>query len=221
MKKLVLAIALFVGAIQFSNAQLSFGLKAGINNDLNGQASKYITLPEGYSIDSKSNNGGYHAGLWMRVKLPIIGFYVRPEIMYTDLKSEYTFNTPDMGLITATSTPINYSLQKIDVPVLLGLKFLGVGNVFLGPNVQYILKSDLNADQVGFSDSSIKEKMSVGMVLGAGIEFWKLGLDARFETGFTTPPSTDITDITNIENIANSLSSQKPNQLIIGLSYKF
>tara|TARA_B100000809_G_scaffold264657_1_gene321099 strand:+ start:25721 stop:26380 length:660 start_codon:yes stop_codon:yes gene_type:complete len=219
MKKVLLTIALFVGTIQFSNAQISYGLKAGMNIDANGEASKQIEFPAGISLDTKSNNGGFHAGAWLRVKVPIIGLYVRPELIYTDLTSEYTLNITEPNTGITESTGIEYSLTKIDMPVLLGLKFLGVGNVFLGPNVQYLLSSELKSDFS--SDDSIDEELSIGLVIGAGVEFWKLGLDVRFETGFVSPQSTTIPTSEDIANIANSLTSQKPNQVIIGLSYKF
>jgi hypothetical protein len=219
MKKGLLMIALFIGAIQFSNAQISYGLKAGMNFDANSEASSYIELPDGITLDSKSSNGGFHAGAWLRVKVPLIGLYVRPEIIYTDLKSEYTINAPLVGL---DNSKIEYSLTKIDVPVLLGLKFLGVGNIFLGPNVQYLLKSDMSSDI--YNSDSIDEELSFGLVIGAGVEFWKLGLDVRFETGFVTPESTDISSIGSIEDlkpVVDALTGQKPNQVIVGLSYKF
>ena len=90
MKKVLLTMVLVVASIQYSNAQLSYGLKTGLNVDLNGQASEYIKLPNGLSIESASNNGGYHFGAWFRVKVPLIGLYVRPEVIYTSLSSEHT-----------------------------------------------------------------------------------------------------------------------------------
>lgn len=224
MKRVLLVIALFIGAIQFSNAQISYGVKAGMNFDVNGQASEYITMPDGFSIESNNSNGGYHAGVWLRVKVPLVGLYVRPEIIYTDLKSEYTLNVPSTSIPgLPESSKIEYSLSKVDVPVLLGLKILGVGNVFLGPNLQYLLKSDFKSD---FSnDDTIDEEISIGLVIGAGIEFWKLGLDVRFETGFASPDSVDLSsigdEISDLEPILDVLSGQKPNQIIVGLSYKF
>lgn len=218
MKKVLLAIVFVIGVIQFSHAQVSFGIKAGINSDLNGQASKFITLPTGSSIESESSNGGYHAGAWLRVKVPVVGFYIRPEIIYTNLNSEYTLMSTVAGYENST---IEYSLTKVDVPILLGLKFLKFGNIFVGPNVQYLLKYDVKS--AFYNEDTIDEELSVGLIIGAGIEFWKLGLDVRFETGFVNPKSTDISSVNtsaDLEPIVGLLTGQKPNQVIIGLSYK-
>ena len=212
-------MALVAAAFQFSNAQISYGIKGGMNIDLNGEASDYIELPDGISIESEGSNGGYHAGAWLRVKIPLLGLYVRPEVIYTDLSSEYTLKT---NIPTFESTKIENTLTKIDVPVLLGMKFLSVGNVFLGPNMQYTLKSE-STTQYGSLDS-VEEEISFGLVIGAGLEFWKLGVDVRFETGFASPDSLDFTTIDlpeDLEPIMATLSGQKPNQLIVGLSYKF
>ena len=75
-------------------------------------------------------------------------------------------------------------------------------------------------------NDSIDKKISIRLVIGAGVEFWKLGLDVRFETGFVRLKTTEITSFTSFEDvkrIANVLDGalQKPNQLIVGLSYKF
>ena len=224
MKKVLLTLVLVVASIQYSNAQISYGLKTGLNIDLNGQASDFINLPNGIVLDSDSSNGGYHFGAWFRVKVPLIGLYVRPEVIYTDLNSEHTISAADEiypGFGKPSST-LKYSLSKIDIPVLLGLKFLAVGNIFVGPNIQYILSSELEND-FGYNPG-IDEKISFGLVIGAGIEFWKLGIDARFETGFAPPKDLDVTSITGseaLEPIIGLLAGQKPSQLIIGLSYKF
>lgn len=228
MKKVLLAVAFVFGALQFSNAQISYGVKAGMNFDANNEASKYITMPEGFSIKSNTSNGGFHAGAWFRVKIPLVGLYVRPEFIYTDLTSQYNLVTP-LPILTG-DTKIEYNLTKVDVPVLFGLKFLKFGNVFLGPNVQYTTKSEskfISSSSIfndDLSNDSIDEKITFGIIVGAGIEFWKLGLDVRFETGFVSPDSTDLSSISSSEDLkplVDALTGQKPNQLIVGLSYKF
>ena len=57
----------------------------------------------------------YHAGLWLRFKLPMVGWYIRPELVYTSLKSEVELRT--------AATTAGYNFQKIDIPVLIGKKF--------------------------------------------------------------------------------------------------
>lgn len=229
MKKLLFTIALTFAAIQFTNAQINFGVKGGMNIDMNSEASKYIDLPTGYSLETDKSSG-YHAGIWLRVKVPVVGLYVRPEINYTNLSSEYTIGYAAAGPISAGSASAKFDLTKIDVPLLLGFKVLKFGNIFIGPNFQYLTKSELTISAsdpllsaLNTTDDSIDQELSVGLVAGIGLEVWKLGLDVRLETGFNIPDEnvTTTDPAAAINSIAAALGNQKPNQIIVGLSYKF
>lgn len=188
---------LTLGLSQISNAQVAFGLKGGVNYNNNGDASFSSTSTD--VIDGAESKSGYHAGIWLRAKLPIIGLYVRPEIVFTQVKSEYLFN----------NLSTDYNFKKIDVPVLLGKKILGFGNVFIGPSFQYILE-----DEFILSDFTTDEfdKFSVGVQMGFGVEFGKLGVDVRWERGLSNSEATFIDSNLNIDN--------RTNQIIFGLSLR-
>lgn len=196
MKKIVLVIFLALGVHQFSNAQISFGVKAGINYNNNGEdAFKDATndIAEGASAKT-----GYHAGVWLRGKLPILGLYLRPEIIYTEVKSEFEVQ----------ARTEDYSFKKLDVPVLVGKKLLGFAHVFAGPSFQYILE-----DQIDFRNLSTDEfnKFTVGLQFGAGVEFDNIGIDVRWERGLTKSEA---------EFANNAKIDNRVNQLIFGISLK-
>ncbi len=201
MRKIVLALCFALGVTQFSQAQLDFGIKAGIN--FNSDSFQFSDKSINETVDTKSKMG-YHAGIWTRIKVPVIGLYVRPELVYTALKSEITSKT--LG-----ST--DYNFQKIDIPVLVGMKFLGVANVFVGPSFQYIIDGDLKWDIV----KEVKtDDFTVGMQLGAGVELGKIGLDVRWERGFSDTESKAI-----LKAGSEGKFDTRVNQIIVGLSYKF
>ena len=196
MKKIVLVIFLALVVHQFSNAQISFGVKAGINYNNNGEdAFKDATndIAEGASAKT-----GYHAGVWLRGKLPILGLYLRPEIIYTEVKSEFEVQ----------ARTEDYSFKKLDVPVLVGKKLLGFAHVFAGPSFQYILE-----DQIDFRNLSTDEfnKFTVGLQFGAGVEFDNIGIDVRWERGLTKSEA---------EFANNAKIDNRVNQLIFGISLK-
>jgi len=195
MKKIFLFFAFSIAAMQFANAQINYGIKGGLNYNTTDVA---VSGASGVSTDS---NSGYHAGLWLRIKVPVVGLYLRPEVVYTSLKSDYSFGT--------------YTLNKIDIPVLVGMKFLGVGNIFVGPSFQYLLNSDLKVGGIDVSNSLSKD-LSIGLQVGLGVEFWKLGVDVRYETGLSKAEN-------SFGDIASTLYKidTQPNQFIVGLSYKF
>ena len=133
MKKIVLVCLLLTGINHHSNAQLHYGVKAGINynSDSFEDASDDV-------LDGAKTKTGFHTGIWFRAKLPAIGFYLRPEIVYTELKNSLNYDSP-----FAPPREADFKFRKIDVPVLIGKKILGIGNVFAGPSFQYILASDM------------------------------------------------------------------------------
>jgi hypothetical protein len=204
MKKVFLMMSLALACSQTSSAQLDFGVKAGLN--YNSESIQSVSEDVFTGAESKT---GYHAGVWLRFKLPIIGFYLRPEIVYTNLENELLYKIRE----TAPSQTTFYNFQKIDIPVLIGKKFFGIGNVFAGPSFQYILNSDFSLNDISEVDT---DGFSVGLQFGAGIELGNLGIDVRWERGLNTIESTFL----------NALSERvtfdtRVNQIIIGLSYKF
>lgn len=205
MKTKIFAIALVFFACQFATAQVNYGIKGGLNFN----ASELSTDSDNLDSDDSS---GYHAGVWMRVKVPVVGIYVRPEVVYTSLSSEYSL--PGIGQTA------KFNLNRIDVPVLLGMKFIGVGNFFIGPSFQYVLDSDFSVAGIDLKQDDAKEDINVGFQIGLGIEFWKLGIDVRYESAFSKAESA-FNDSAEEALINNFKIDNQPNQFVLGLSYKF
>ena len=102
MKKIIIILFLAFGFIQASNGQIQFGIKGGVNYNSNSV--------EGVSQDVFSgaeSKTGYHAGIWTRIKIPVLGLYVRPELVYTNLENEVFYSQ--------TASKTRHSFQKIDV----------------------------------------------------------------------------------------------------------
>ena len=206
MKKVFLMISLAFAFSQTSTAQIDFGLKAGLN--YNSESIQSVSEDVFTGGESKT---GYHAGIWLRFKLPIIGFYLRPELVYTNLENELLYKITKEA---PTSQTTSYNFQKIDIPVLIGKKFFGIGNVFAGPSFQYILNSGFSLNDIADVDT---DGFSVGLQFGAGIELGNLGIDVRWERGLNTIESTFL----NVSTNTNVTFDTRVNQIIIGLSYKF
>ena len=183
---------------QTSSAQVAFGIKGGVNYNSNSIKEVGTDVFEG----AKSKTG-YHAGIWLRAKIPVIGLYIRPELVYTNLENEVLYKT------TGNST--NYKFQKIDIPVLLGKKIFGVGNVFIGPSFQYVLSSDFGFDDIKDVEA---DGFTVGLQFGGGIELGKLGIDVRWERAFSGIESNVV------GNAGLSNFDTRINQVIVGLSYR-
>lgn len=198
MKKIIVLL-FFAFAMQTATAQIQYGIKAGINYNNNGDAT--FSTAGSDLIDGAKSKSGWHAGLWLRAKLPILGLYIRPELIYTQVKSEYLYK----------GTTTDYDFKKIDVPVLVGTKFLGFANAFIGPSFQYIIDSDFQFSNLSTDDFS---KFSVGMQMGFGVEFGSLGVDVRWERGLSS------TEANFVDNNTNITVDNRTNQIIFGISYK-
>ena len=119
MKKTIFILFLVIGTSQISNAQINFGIKGGVN--YNSDSFQEVQTDVLSGAKSKT---GFHAGIWTRFKLPIIGLYIRPELVYTSLKSELTSKN--------SSDKSTFDFQKIDVPVLLGKRIFKIGHIYAG-----------------------------------------------------------------------------------------
>lgn len=193
-KTLLLAVYAMFSIAAFAQSDSGFGIKGGINYNGNGNYFESV----GDAANEPDKNIGYHAGIFGKIKLGPI--YVRPELVYTKTKSDYAAGTFDMS--------------KLDVPVLVGIKLIGPLHVFAGPAFQYILDSEF--DGIGINE--IENDFSVGAHLGAGVNLGKLGVDIRYERGFSNNEASFIN--TNVTNLPNSKIDTRPEQLILSLSLK-
>ena len=204
MKKIIFACFLLTLVTKNSQAQLQFGLKGGVNYNSDSFESVSNDV-----LNGAKTTTGIHTGLWLRAKLPVIGLYIRPEIVYTELNNSVNYESP----FSAPKTT-DFKFRKIDVPVLIGKKFLGIGNVFAGPSFQYILSSDFELNDLREVSS---ESFSLGIQLGAGIELGRLGIDLRWERGLS---KTETVFVDNTIFDSNFNFDKRVSQIIFGISYK-
>ncbi|PHR74548.1 MAG: hypothetical protein COA67_00270 [Lutibacter sp.] len=188
MKKVFIACAIFCGAYLTSNAQ--FGVKGGLNYNSNGDLKE---LSQDIKSDGKI---GYHVGIIYQTKGS--GFYLRPELVYTSTKSKYTSKG-------------EFTMNKIDMPILLGYHVFKPVSIFAGPSLQYILDTDLK----GFNLNDAENDFTVGIQFGAAVELGeKLSIDLRYEKGLSD-------NLVEISGIDGDRIDSRPTQLIVGLAFKF
>ena len=192
MKKLSCLLVLLTTTLQFTIAQSGsgFGIKAGLNYNANGD---YIDSFNS-NIENPDRNIGYHFGIFGKLGNKV---YFKPELVYTKTKSDY-----DSG---------DFDMQKLDAPLLVGIKVLGPVSIFAGPSLQYIIDSEF--ENIDIDD--VENDFSVGLNFGIGLNIDKLGIDLRYERGFSDNEATFLNN--NNININNRLDTL-PDQLILSLS---
>lgn len=186
MRKLVLLAAVLFSAGLAAQTDTGFGIKGGLNYNGNGD---YFESAQSAAEDPDKNLG-FHVGIFGKIGDKL---YFRPELVYTSTKSEY--NNGD------------FKMQKLDAPLLVGLKVLGPVSVFGGPSLQYILDTDFEDVTLG----DVKNDFTVGLNFGAAINFNSFGIDLRYERGLSDNEA-------NFVGITGGRVDTRPDQLILSLS---
>ena len=187
-KKLILALFAVAAFTLTTNAQNGggFGIKGGLNYNANGNYFESI----GANAKHPDRNVGYHVGLYGKFGDRL---YFKPELVYTQTKSEYGSDALKM--------------QKIDAPLLVGLKILGPVSVFAGPSLTYILDSKFD----GISLKELENEFTIGAQFGIGLNFNGFGVDVRYEKGLSKNYGT--------VGISEGRVDTRPDQLILGISF--
>ncbi|NJB70577.1 hypothetical protein GGR42_001039 [Saonia flava] len=204
-KTLLVAVYALVSITAFAQSGSGFGIKAGLNYNQNGDLSFRDAVSSSSEDIIAGSDGkiGYHIGFFGKLDFPKI--YLRPEIIYTKTKSDYSSN----GINS------EYDISKLDVPVLLGYKIVGPLSVFAGPAFQYTLDNDLKDLQV----EDVKNDFSVGLHMGVGVNLGNIGVDVRYERGFSENEADFIGENITGSDISGRVDS-RPSQIIFGLSLK-
>ena len=185
------ALLVFCLMVLYQSAQSQtgsgFGIKGGLNYNSNGQYFKDAEAIWG----SPKNNLGYNLGLFGKVNAGPV--FLRPELNYTNLKSEIN--------------SVQLQTQRLDAPVLVGINLLGpLVSVFAGPSFHYYIEDELRDFEF--------DKFNAGYQFGIGLNLGNVGLDLRYERVLNG-------QTVNIDNVFTGDGDFRYQQLMLGLSFKF
>lgn len=165
MKKLLFAALVAVSS--FVSAQnIDFGLKGGLvfNSD---KGELFSNIEQIYNNKGKGSTG-FQAGALARISL--VGLYIQPELLYTQFKNEYNIE----------GYTIDVKKNRIDVPVAVGKKILGIGHIQAGPVFSYYFDDKFSVDDY---IKAKQDQFNLGLHVGAGVQVSKLMFDLRYEFG--------------------------------------
>ncbi|TRO63882.1 outer membrane beta-barrel protein [Christiangramia sabulilitoris] len=200
MKKLLFFGFLILGAASMQAQKAEFGLKGGLNYGATGDYESAQEGAEDFASNFEEggkNKTGFHAGVFAQFE--VLGIFLRPELLYTELNTEYS--------------TFDYKVQKIDAPVLLGLNVLGPLNIKAGPSFQYVLNNEI--ENSPFSIGDVEDEISVGYQLGAGLDLGRLEFDVRYEGAFSENTAFGLNEMAS----ENFTVDSRPSQWILSLSY--
>lgn len=186
-----------IGSAAMAQSGSGFGIKAGLSYNKNGDLISAAEEGGTDIIEGAKGKTGYHVGVFGKLDFPMI--YLRPELVYSKTKSSYDVD----------GSSHDYDISKLDLPILLGYKIIGPLHVFAGPAFQYTLKNDL--DELEIDD--VKNDFTVGLNAGVGVNLGNIGLDVRYERGFSENEA-------EIIDIPEGRVDSRPSQIIFALSLK-
>lgn len=197
-KKFSLAIVSGIMLISSANAQVSFGIRAGVNfakwqgDDLQ-VIEKIVDKTNGY-ITTKGVTR-FHVGGY--VDIPVIhGITFEPGLQYS--KKGYSMKG-DLQINALKFLGVNVGLQVqshyIDMPLLLKVDVVKGLNVYVGPQFSYLVRSTLNAKagilginlfNRGYGITSQFNRLDMGLAGGVGYKFNNgLNVQAGYDYGLS------------------------------------
>lgn len=192
-KNLLIAIVACFAMGTVSAQEFSIGPKIGIS-----QGNVEVT---GDGFSKGSSKVGYHVGLFARLGGNAI--FVQPEVLYTNTGGKFK---QEQG-----SDQVNYeaSFNRLDVPVLVGLKLANLFRIQVGPVASFMLDSEITQD-VGNAELPDYKKSTLAYQAGIGLDIGNMILDLKYEG-----PLGKISD-----KIAGFSTDQRQNQLILSLGIR-
>lgn len=167
MKKVILytiCAFLFAGT---SYSQVKLGVRGGFNIN---NIKLYQDANERHQVSYESGLG-FHFGLTSQIKISKL--FIQPELLF----STSTHNVTVDDILSGDGTEVGKQrFNKVDFPILAGLKFDNNFKVGVGPVFTKIVssKSDI-------LDSDELNKATVGYQFVAGFDWERFSLEARYE----------------------------------------
>jgi hypothetical protein len=189
MKKLFVTLfcLAFIGSIQAQD--FSIGPKVGV--------SQGNVRVDGNDFSTSGGRMGYHIGGFLRMGGNM--FFIQPEVLYTNTGGEIEERT-GTGTVSYEAT-----FNRLDVPVMLGLRFAEVFRVQAGPVASFLLSSDWDGNpDVDFNTTTI------GYQAGIGLDIANLIIDLKYEGPLGN----------TADRIAGFNTDLRQNQIILSLGFR-
>ena len=179
MKKLLLSACLLVFATAaFSQAQLGYGVRAGMNlSEIIATLNKDITTV--WRV-------GFTAGVFGDVRFNE-NFALEADVLYSQ-QGVHKFRARHAG---SDAPGFKTNMNYINVPLLAKFYLTKGFNVVIGPQGSFLVKKKVEGDLDAAAHDYVKSSMNkanIDLLLGMGYEFQNgLMLDLRYHVGLTQP----------------------------------
>lgn len=195
MKKIALLLLFGFFASASYSQDFSIGPKIGVSST----SLKF----DDNEINGGSNQTGFHIGAFARIGG--VGFFVQPEVLFTQTKGDFKYN----GFNPGGNPDFEAEFNRLDVPVMVGVKMFKILRLQAGPIASINLKTDLiNA---GNTVQNVETKSAtLGYQAGVGLDIGNLIIDAKYEGGLNGV----------VQSIGGFSTDQRINQWVLSLGFR-
>ncbi|MCU4157184.1 PorT family protein [Carboxylicivirga sp. A043] len=190
-KLLIIAVLAIATTSSFAQDRIAFGLKTGFNST----KIKLSDIPDNETIKNEANNG-FLFGAYGRLRL-FGNLTFQPELYYAKKQS-------DISVVLVEGQPkesFDVTFHTWDIPLLVNIRLLDlkVASVYgvAGPVASF--NANTKTDLPGYEDV---DSANWTFQAGAGVEFWRLTADVRYEWGMKDISKVDIGQKTNVLTFA-------------------
>jgi|TARA_B000000565_G_scaffold165094_1_gene124835 hypothetical protein len=185
MKKLFLSTLLL--ALSFGVSAQSFSWGAKVNVGSPNLKIKDIQTDDNIAklLDDTDAVLTYQLGVFTRFMFA--GIYVQPEAMFSSSKTEMKFENIFDENNTSNNVVGEMKLNKLDVPVMIGKRFMKILRINAGPVFSYILSQNIGQSGTKEAWNEINaeyKNATVGLQYGIGVDIAMINIDLRVEKGF-------------------------------------
>lgn len=174
MKKLILFL-LILAAVPVAQAQLSLGLRGGMNFSRLPQKTFSLDAPQNQISTLRDSYTGFHIGAMGQISL--LGIFIMPELLFVSTGNDF--------LLEKGGEEIFYQqkFSQVDIPVMVGTK-IGPLRAGVGPVATFVLNSTSDLpDDAGFNERF--NAATYGLQLGAGVTLGNLAFDLKYQFGLS------------------------------------
>ena len=173
MKRITIAALFLIGIAGSANAQLNYGLKAGLNyGGISGiDRSNLAETASGYT--------GFHGGIFLGAKIVAVG-----------IQADATISTQGSTIKEAGGAAKNLQNTYLNLPVVAKFYLVpNVLNIHAGPQFSVLLNSKYDGEKTAVFDTVVQdvkdkfESKDIGMTVGIGLDLLKLQIEARYNIG--------------------------------------
>ncbi|MGW8121337.1 outer membrane beta-barrel protein [Roseivirga echinicomitans] len=163
MKK-ILILGLMLCLVYSVSAQVNFGPR------VTATSTKISLKENATAIKEGDGEFGYQYGVFLRMKVPVIGIYVQPELLFSNSNATLNDGNDD----------IDFSFNRIDVPVMVGAK-IGPLRINAGPSFRFMTSAEQSLAGVTTDVKNNYKDSTVGYQAGIGFDLLKFVVDLKYE----------------------------------------